>query len=112
MRERAPTATATRTRRDFLTRGDRSEIHVASVLVHARPEDVEMVAARLTRLSGVESHGSNGAGKLILTIEADGDDVLVERMTRIETDDSVIAATLVYHHAEELTDEEGSGDVA
>ncbi len=103
----------TKTRRDFLSLGDRrAETHIASVLVHARPEHVEELAARFTRLPGVESHGSNGAGKLILTIEADGDDVLIERMTRIETDDSVIAATLVYHHAEDLSDEEVSGDVA
>ena len=110
MRERAPTATTTR--RAFLTGGaHRTETHIASVLVHARPEHVEDLSARFTRLPGVEAHGSNGAGKLILTIEADGDDVLVDRMTRIEIENDVIAATLVYHHAEDLG-EGGSGDDA
>ena len=67
--------------------------------------------ARFERLPGVESHGSNDAGKLIVTIEADGDAMLVERITRIETEEGVVAATLVYHHAEALGDEEEHGDV-
>ena len=104
MRERASMATTTR--RAFLTRGERrDEIHIASVLVHARPEHVADLAARLSRLRGVEPHGSNGAGKLILTLETRGDAELMDRVRRIETAEGVIAASLVYHHAEEMGDD-------
>ena len=95
-----------RTRREFL--GGRSETpdeHIASILVQARPEALPTVEAELARLPGVESHGSNGAGKLILTVETKNDAELMERITRIETAEGVVAASLVYHHAEEMSDE-------
>jgi len=95
-----------RTRREFIGgRSGTAEQHIASVLVHARPERLAAVEAALTDLPGVESHGSDGAGKLILTIETVDDAELMGRITRIETADGVIAASLVYHHAEELADE-------
>ena len=47
----------------------RPQRHISSLLVQARPERLPQVEAELTRLAGVESHGSNGAGKLILTKE-------------------------------------------
>ena len=98
--------TRSKTRRELLApRPAAEEAHIASVLVHVRPDDVDRVAARLERTPGVERHGSNAAGKLIVTIEVDDDATLVERMTRIETDPDVIAATLVYPYAGELDDE-------
>lgn len=96
----------TTTRRDFLIRREAAlEGHIASVLVHARPGQVDRLAARLDRLPGVESHDSNGAGKLIVTIEVADDAQLIERMTRIQTEDGVIAASLVYHHVGDVDDE-------
>ena len=95
-----------RTRREFIAgRADKQDEHLASILVHARPEILPDLEAALTRLPGVESHGSNSAGKLILTVETRSDAELMERITRIETADGVVAASLVFHHVEELGDE-------
>ena len=95
-----------RSRRDFLTgRTDRRQAHIASIVVQAWPDRIPLVEAELTRLPGVESHGSNGAGKLILTLETRGDAELMDRVRRIETAEGVIAASLVYHHAEEMGDD-------
>jgi len=99
-------STVRRSRRDFLTGGPpKQSEHIASVVVQAWPERLTRVEAELTRLPGVESHGSNGAGKLIITVETRSDAELLDRINRIETADGVIAASLVYHHAEELGDE-------
>ena len=95
-----------RTRREFIRgRAEESDEHIASILVQARPEALEAVEAALTRLPGVESHGSNGAGKLILTVETRSDAELMERITRIETAEGVVAASLVYHQVEEMGDD-------
>ena len=105
MRDDKP-STVKQSRREFLTGGfDRREGHIASVLVQAWPETIPLVEAELTRLAGVESHGSNGSGKLIMTVETRTDAELLDRINRIEAADGVIAATLVYHHAEEMGDE-------
>ena len=99
-------STVKQSRRDFLTGGSRRrDAHIASVLVQAWPERIPQVEAELTHLPGVESHGSNGAGKLIVTVETGSDAELVDRMNRIETAEGVIAVSLVYHHSEEMGDE-------
>ena len=104
MREKQ--STSERTRRDFLRgRALKTEMHIASVLVQARPERLASVEAALTDLPGVESHGSNGAGKLIVTVETYSDAELVDTINRIETAQDVIVASLVYHQTEEMTDE-------
>ena len=93
-------------RREFITgRVRRPQRHISSLLVQARPERLPQVEAELTRLAGVESHGSNGAGKLILTLETDSDGELVQSINRIESTEDVIAASLVYHHAGEPGDD-------
>ena len=98
--------TVERSRREFLTgTHQRRDAHIASILVQAWPERLADVEAALTRLAGVESHGSNGAGKLIITVETRSDAELLDRINRIEVADGVIAASLVYHHAEEMGDE-------
>ena len=95
-----------RTRRDLLkARGATSDVHIASILVQAWPEKLPGVEADLTRLPGVESHGSAGPGKLVLTIETRSDAELVGRISEIETADGVIAASLVYHQAQETGDD-------
>ena len=102
----AKSATGRHARRDFITgRAFAQEEHLASVLVHTRPERLAALESRLARLPGVESHGSSAAGKLVVTIEVGSDAELVDRMTRIETEDGVIAATLVYHQVGGLDDE-------
>ena len=104
MSEERPTIL--RTRRDLLkARAATSEVHIASILVQAWPEKLPRVEDDLTRLPGVESHGSAGAGKLVLTIETRSDAELVDRINRIAAADGVIAASLVYHHIEETGDD-------
>ena len=61
-----------RTRRDILKgRLTNKNHHIASVLVQGWPEKMPIIEAELTALSGVESHGSNQSGKLILTEHAE-----------------------------------------
>ena len=94
-----------RTRRDILKGRitDRSH-HIASVLVQGWPDRITEIERELTGLPGVESYGTNGNGKLILTLEAEDDAGLVATMNRIETAKGVVTASLVYHHAEEMDD--------
>lgn len=93
------------TRRDFLKgHGAGRPGHIASILVQAWPDRMVAIESELTRLTGVESHGSNDTGKLILTVETDDDAGLLETINRIETTDGVITALLVYHQQAEADD--------
>jgi nitrate reductase NapD len=94
-----------RTRRDILKgRITSKNHHIASVLVQAWPNKIPAIESELTRLAGVESHGSSETGKLILTLEAENDAGLVETMDRIQIVRGVVNVSLVYHHMEEMDD--------
>jgi len=93
---------ATRTRRDFITVGpDHDTAHIASLLVQAWPRRIAAVERLLAEIPGVESHGPAGAGKLIITVDAEDDTALMEAVSRIEKTDGVITASLVYHHGDQ-----------
>lgn len=76
------------------------EVHLSSLVVHARPERLAEVSAALTR-EGCEVHGEHPAGKLVITLETATQGVLSETLTRIQLLPGVLAATLVFHHVEE-----------
>tara|TARA_R110000772_G_scaffold267976_1_gene393715 strand:- start:92700 stop:93005 length:306 start_codon:yes stop_codon:yes gene_type:complete len=75
--------------------------HVASLLIQAWPDRIAVTEAALNAIPGVESHGSAGPGKLIVTIDVDDDTGLVEAVSRIEGTKGVITASLVYHQMDE-----------
>jgi len=94
-----------RTRRDILKgRLTNKNHHIASVLVQGWPDKMPAIESELTTLAGVESHGSNETGKLILTLEAENDAGLVETMGLIQMAEGVVNVSLVYHHMEEMDD--------
>ncbi len=94
-----------RTRRDILKgRITSKNHHIASVLVQAWPNKIPAIESELTRLAGVESHGSSETGKLILTLEAENDAGLVETMDHIQMVEGVVNVSLVYHHMEAMDD--------
>ena len=94
-----------RTRRDILKGYIASKNHhIASVIVQGWPDKIPAIESELTRLVGVESHGSSETGKLILTLEAENDAGLVETMDLIQMAEGVVNVSLVYHHMEEMDD--------
>ncbi len=95
-----------RARRAFI-KGHVGTDHIASVLVQAWPEKMPAVKAGLMKLPGVESHQSDGNGKLIVTIEASSEAALADTMAIIESSPGIINASLVYHHAEDLSGDLG-----
>ncbi|MAM63366.1 chaperone NapD [Maritimibacter sp. UBA3975] len=76
------------------------EHHLSSLLVHAKPENIESVAKRL-EAEGCEVHATTPEGKLVVTLEAEGRRTLNDALTRIQLLPGVLAATLVFHHVDE-----------
>ena len=91
----------TRSRRDFI-RGRVNPAHVASLLVQAWPDRLAEIEDELNAIPGVETHGAAGAGKLIVTVDVDGDQALVDAVSSIEATEGVITASLVYHQMDDV----------
>jgi len=79
------------------------EIHIAGVVVHALPAHLDAIKKRSLSLPGVEIHGGNADGKLIVTLEADSMRRILDYMDALRVLPGVVDVVLVYQHAEPLT---------
>lgn len=88
-------------------------IHISGVLVRCRPENIDAVTQTLTALEGVEVHAANPDGRLVVTVEADGDQAIADRVVQLQDQPQVIAASMIYHQFEDAAGDESpasSGD--
>ena len=72
-------------------------LHIASLLVHVRPELLGAVKANLRRLDGLELHQESPLGKLVVVLEAEHERQILERIEQISALPGVLNAALVYH---------------
>lgn len=81
-------------------------MNISSVIVIPRPEQVERVAGLLRALDEVEVAAISPEGKIIVTIEADGDRETVQVYETISLMDGVMSASMVYHQKEDQPETE------
>ena len=81
-------------------------VNISSVIVGARPGDAAVVRQGLAALSGVELHALAEDGRMIVTIEAPGDEATVQTFEAIRQLPGVLSAAMVYHQFESDPDEE------
>lgn len=72
-------------------------LHIASLLVHARPELFEAVKTNLRLLDGLELHQESPLGKLVVVLETEHEQQILERIEQISNLPGVLNAALVYH---------------
>lgn len=78
-----------------VTRG--TERHLASLLLHVRPDRQAMVRAAIATLPGTELHIEQ-AGKMVVTVEGPHEGWIADRMTALHLLDGVFSAVMVFHH--------------
>jgi len=70
---------------------------IASIIVQARPENLDEVSAAITALAGCEIHGRDPRGKLIVVADAPDTGTLGTILTTITLLPHVHTASLVFH---------------
>ncbi|TYR35682.1 glutamate synthase [Mesorhizobium microcysteis] len=88
------------TRRDLLTAGSGDQHHISSAVVLALPERRKDVSERLATMPGVEVHAGEGS-RIVITIEGPTSGMLGQTLTAISVMDGVLAANMVFEHAED-----------
>ena len=73
---------------------------IASIIVQARPENLDEVAATITALARCEVHGRDPKGKLIIVVDAPDTGSLGSTLTTISLLPHVHTASLVFHATE------------
>ncbi|TWA85659.1 periplasmic nitrate reductase chaperone NapD [Azospirillum brasilense] len=79
-----------------------AEWHIASILVHLRPERSPDVRAAVAALGDVEVHAEE-RGRMVVTVEGPHEGCIADRMTAIHLMPGVMSAVMVFHHAEPLS---------
>ena len=76
-------------------------MNICGVLVHARPENTERLEQRLLSIAGIEVHGINDDGRMVVTLEQDDENLMADTLMNLQNLDGVISASMIYHHCEE-----------
>lgn len=75
------------------------EIHIASFLVHHRPEAADLIDRLAHDFEGLEV-AARDPGRSILLHEAENSGLMLDCMNAVQALKGVISVNLVYHHAE------------
>ncbi len=83
-----------------------TEVHISSMVVLTRPENLQVVKEYIERLPGVEIHGESETGKLVVVLESDRQTYITDVIETISNIEHVLSAVLVYHQIEPLDSQE------
>jgi len=73
------------------------EIHLVSLVVMVRPDKMRQAQASINEIEGGEIHAQSEQGKMVVTLEAENNSELVERIDQVQHLPNVLSASLVYH---------------
>lgn len=82
------------------------ELHVASLVVHARPQSLATVKDWLLRQPGVEVYAESEQGKLVVVMESEHAQPILDLIDATQALTGVINAALVYHEVIAADEEE------
>ncbi len=77
-------------------------VHIASLIVQVRPDNMKQARKTISQLNNVEVHGEGEAGKLIVVLEEGNTKLLSQRITEIEQISGVVNVLLIYHQSEDI----------
>ena len=85
---------------------DQQELHISSMVVHAKSEHLAGVKKGIEQLSGTEIHGESDSGKLVVVLETQDQGYITDTIEKINNLEHVLSTALVYHHIEQLDSSE------
>ncbi len=75
-------------------------MNISGIFVQTTPVQLDAVKARLLALPGVEVHGEEEDGRLVVVIDEPSDRPSGEALMKIQNVEGVLSASLVYQHIE------------
>ena len=88
-------------------------MNICSLIVHTRPEMGLVVSKRLEAFKGVQVHGGLEVGKLIVTVEDEGEAIspVPDTMNALREVEGVVSTILIYHYGGEESMEEMNREI-
>ena len=79
---------------------------ISGVLVRTYPDNIDAVSQALSRLGGVEVHGANQDGRMVVTIERDSGRQVADLLVQMHDVPGVLSASMIYHQFEDSGQQE------
>jgi nitrate reductase NapD len=76
-------------------------MNISGVLVRTYPEHIDSVGKALTKMEGVELHGNNPDGRMVVTVEQDDANLMSDVLVGMQTIPGVLSASMIYHQFED-----------
>jgi len=73
-------------------------MNISGVLVKAYPEHILSIEKILATMEGVEVHGNNEDGRIVITVEQASADSVSDTLMQIQDVPGVLSAAMIYHH--------------
>lgn len=88
-------------------------MNICSLIVHTNPQMGAVVSQRLETFKGVEVHGGQETGKLIVTVEDEGEAIspVSDTMNALRDVPGVVNTILIYHYGGEESMEEMNSEI-
>ena len=80
---------------------DQDEVHISSMVVHARPDYLQDVKNNIKHLPGAEIHGESECGKLVVVLESQTQTHITDVIAKIGDIEHVLSTALVFHQIEQ-----------
>ena len=76
-------------------------MNISGVLVKAFPEHIETIEASLNKFDGVEVHGNNSDGRMVVTVERETSGTIADLLVEMQNIPGVLSASMIYHQFED-----------
>ena len=80
---------------------EQQEIHISSLVVHAKAEHLASVKKHIEQLPGAEIYGESDNGKLVVVLETQNQGYITDIIETINNFEHVLSIALVYHQIEQ-----------
>ncbi len=72
-------------------------MNISGVLVKAYPENLVTIQEALATMNGVEVHGNNDDGRIVITVEDVSANNISDTLVEIQSVPGVLSAAMIYH---------------
>ena len=71
-------------------------MNISGVIVKAYPKNILSIERILTSIDGVEVHGNNEDGRIVITVEQDNANSISDTLVEIQDVPGVLSAAMIY----------------
>ena len=76
-------------------------MNISGVLVKAYPENITTIEEVISQMEGVEVHGNNEDGRIVITVEQESANNISDTLVQIQDVPGVLSAAMIYHQFED-----------